>query len=52
MSPMHDLRAAWTRLGFSFAVDPATTTPVLEDALVAALDVVRDDARLFAGIAT
>lgn len=49
---MNDLRAIWARLGFMFAVRPAEEEPDLEQAIVSALAVVRDDPRLFVGVAT
>lgn len=49
---MADLRARWSRLGFSFGSEMAKTSPDLEALLVESLEHFRGDSRLFLGAAT
>ena len=49
---MTDLRPAWSRLGFSFGGEVASSASNLEAILVASLQQARGDSRLFLGAAT
>jgi hypothetical protein len=49
---MSEIRSRWTRLGYAFAMAPAEEPAELEATIVSSLPLVRDDARLFVGIAT
>lgn len=49
---MSDLRACWSRLGFHYGGEMAASPPQLEELLLASLGEVREDPRLFLGVAT